>query len=127
MATVLVIDDDFEVLGLLRDVIAKAGHRVLTARSASEAWALLPERPAAIFVDIDMGEESGVAFVARLREHPTCARTPVAFVTAHADRAKPLIASGTGIVDVIQKPFRIELLMVRLNQMLKMPGAVAQA
>lgn len=99
------------------------GHEVVAAQNATEAWGLLERKPQAIFVDIDMGEESGVAFVAKLRQHPVCGHTPVTFITAHPHRAQPLIQAGSGVVDVIVKPFRIELVKQRLAQMLKMPGA----
>ena len=125
MAKVMIIDDEFEVRNLLAEVLRKEGHQVLAAQSATEAWGMLDERPQAIFVDIDMGEESGVTFVSKLREHPVCGHTPVVFVTAHPQRAKPLIRAGSGVVDVIVKPFRIELVKQRLAQMLKMPGAPA--
>ncbi len=123
MATVMVVDDELEIRSMLEEVLNKEGHQVLTAQNATEAWGLLDQRPQAIFVDIDMGEESGVTFVSKLRGHPVCGRTPVTFVTAHPQRAKPLIHSGSGVVDVIVKPFRIELVKQRLAQMLKMPGA----
>jgi len=118
MATVLVVDDEPEVRTLLATVIEKAGHEVLTAADAGEAWALLSKKPAVIFADIDMPGETGIELVLRLREHPTCAEVPVIFVTAYRERAIPLVSTGAGIVDVIDKPFRMEQVTDRLAQAL---------
>jgi DNA-binding response OmpR family regulator len=43
---------------------------------------------------------------------------PVVFVTAFRERARPLVSSGTGIVDIIDKPFRVEQITDRLELML---------
>lgn len=122
MATIMIIDDDPEIRQLLVALVEKLGHEALAAPSATDAWNMLDKKPQAIFADIDMGQESGVTFVSRLREHPIGKRVPVTFVTAYPERAAPLIAAGVGVVDVIRKPFRIELIQVRLEQMLTMPS-----
>ena len=124
MAKVLVLDDQPEVRQLLGSVVEKAGHDVLRAENADEAWGLLDQRPALIFADIDMPGETGVEFVIRLREHPHGADIPVVFVTAYRERAAPLTASASaGIVDVIDKPFRLETITQTLHQFLGDPGS----
>lgn len=119
MAVVMVVDDEPEVRTLLETVVKKAGHEVICAADAGDAWSQLSRNPEAIFIDIDMPGETGVEFVLRLREHPSCADVPVVFVTAYHERARPLMASGAGIVDVIDKPFRLELVTDRLEKMLE--------
>ena len=119
MGKVLVLDDQPEVRQLLGSVVEKAGHDVLRAGSADEAWALLDQHPDLIFADIDMPGETGVEFVIRLRDHPDGGDVPVVFVTAYRERAAPLMASGSaGVVDVIDKPFRLETISQTLSQLL---------
>jgi len=115
----MVVDDEPEVRKLLERVLSGAGHQVLQAADAAEAWRLLDREPAAMFVDIDMPGETGVEFVLRLRDSKEGLRVPVTFVTAFRERAMPLVSSGTpGIVDVIDKPFRFERVLSALDRML---------
>ncbi len=123
MAKVLVVDDEAEVRTLLESVVKNGGHEVLTAADATAAWELLKEKPEALLIDIDMPGESGVEFVLRLREHPTCSDIPVVFVTAFRERARPLVSSGAGLVDIVDKPFRIEAVQEKLGEMLKISAA----
>lgn len=127
MATVMVVDDDPEVRTLIESIVAKEGHEVLAAADGSNAWSMLEREPAAIFVDIDMPGETGVEFVLRLREHPVCAEVPVVFVTAFRERARPLVSTGAGVVDVIDKPFRIDDIKDRLARMLEIHAGGAEA
>ena len=115
MAIVLVVDDEPDIRNLLKTIIEKAGHAVHTASDAGEAWALLEKRPDIIFADIDMPGETGVELVLRLRDHASCGAVPVIFVTAHHERAVPLLATGAGIVDVIDKPFKVERVLRSLE------------
>lgn len=118
MATILIVDDEPDVRSLLETIVSKQGHTVLTAADTGGAWGHLDENPAAIFIDIDMPGETGVEFVLRLRHHRTCSNIPVTFVTAYRERARPLVASGAGMVDIIDKPFRIETIQTKLDEML---------
>lgn len=108
MATVMVVDDEPEVRQLMRSIIEKAGHDVVTAVDAADAWRQLDTNPAVLFVDIDMPGETGVEFVLRLRDDPAYAELPVVFVTAYRERARPLLASGQPGIEVVDKPFRVE-------------------
>ena len=124
MALIMVVDDEPEVRQLMETIISKAGHEVLSAADASHAWSQLDRRPQALFVDIDMPGETGVELVLRMREHPDHADVPVAFVTAFRERARPLVSTGAaGIVDVIDKPFRMEAIIDCLRRMLEPGGA----
>lgn len=128
MALIMVVDDEPEVRQLIETVLTKAGHEVVVAADAGTAYDSLHLGPAAIFVDIDMPGETGVEFVLRLREHPTCADVPVTFVTAYRERARPLMSTGAaGIVDVIDKPFRLEAITQVLERMLRPSASVPAA
>src|SRR5688572_9874624 len=112
MATILIVDDEPEIRELIAMAVEKAGHEALRAADVGEAWALVTERgPSLVFADIDMPGETGIELVLRLREHPDHATLPVIFVTAYRERAHPLLSTGIGAVDVIDKPFRMEQLL----------------
>lgn len=82
MAKILVLDDDPDMRALVQHHLAGAGYTVQlveSAQAAREAIAL--ERPDLIVADINLPEESGVQFVAALREDAV-AGIPVIYLTA---------------------------------------------
>jgi CheY-like chemotaxis protein len=70
MATILLIDDDADVIEINRTVLAKRGHKVLTARSAAEARVILAKTaPDAAVVDVMMETDSaGFELAREIRE-----------------------------------------------------------
>jgi CheY-like chemotaxis protein len=116
VARVLIVDDQPEVRTLLAAVVKRAGHDVLVAADVPAAWSQLEQKPHLIFADIDMPGETGVQLVLRLRHHPTCAHVPVVFVTAYRERAAALVRADPAVLEVIDKPFRIEAIAAALQR-----------
>jgi CheY-like chemotaxis protein len=77
--TVLVVDDDEDLLVVLRDVIDEEGYRVLTARGGEAALALLEsgETPCMILLDLKMPGMDGAEFRKRQLADPRLAAIPV--------------------------------------------------
>jgi CheY-like chemotaxis protein len=104
-ASLLIVDDDTMLLGLLSAVLEETGvFEVRTAEDGLSALESLAARPAdAVLTDIRMPRLDGLGLIARLAEqHP---RTPVAVMSAHA--AGPEAAdelSRAGIAAVFAKP-----------------------
>jgi len=81
--SVLVVDDEPDVLTYLAAMLEQAGHRPLIAGNAGDGFALLKqERPDVACIDIVMPEETGIALFRRIRSDPEIADTPVIFITA---------------------------------------------
>jgi len=79
---ILVVDDDPDMLELVRRHLAGAGYEVARADGAAAARRAIAERtPDLIIADINMPGTSGVEFVAGLREEPTLSRIPVVYLT----------------------------------------------
>src|SRR5262245_3732843 len=104
VATVLVIEDDPEVLGIARDVLARHGYCAVPASDGRTALAVLAAiKVAVILLDLVMPAMNGWEFLAARRTHPALAAIPV------------VVVSGFGAVDgldgpgdwaeVVQKPF----------------------
>jgi CheY-like chemotaxis protein len=95
---VLAVDDDYDALALLSEVLEAAGATVVTARSAAEALdALEIEVPDVVVADLGMPRMDGFGFIARVRRHanPRLRQVPAAALTAYArseDRVKALRA-----------------------------------
>jgi CheY-like chemotaxis protein len=83
--TVLVVDDEPDVVTYLSSVLEDAGMTVLTAYDGDAALELLRERTVdLISLDLVMPRKSGIRLFMELRRVPEWSRIPVIFVTGHA-------------------------------------------
>lgn len=102
---VLVADDDAEVRDLVRDVLAQAGFRTLTAADGEEALALAREHhPALIVLDIMMPMMDGYTALTRLRGHPSTREIPVIILTGQEAPVYRSLSDGLGAVAHVTKP-----------------------
>lgn len=107
-APILVVDDDPDILDMLREALEGAGHRVVTAGDGLEALERLrTDRPSLIFLDMRMPRMDGWEFARAARERGNTA--PVVVITAAGDArawAKEISAES-----YIAKPFTISQLL----------------
>jgi FixJ family two-component response regulator len=116
-ATVFVVDDDDAVRTALRLLIKSVGLPVETYPSAQEFLdAFDGDRAGCLVLDIRMPGMSGL----ELQQHLNAlhAITPIVFITGHGDVPMAVEAMQHGAVDFIQKPFRDQDLIDRINQAL---------
>jgi CheY-like chemotaxis protein len=97
---VLVVEDDPDTRELLATVIAKAGYAVITARDGREALAMLPLRPALIFVDLSMPVMTGEEFREAQRRNREWIAIPTIVMTGTSD--EPLL--DLAIEQTLRKP-----------------------
>lgn len=106
-ATILVADDDPDILGLVRLRLERDGYDVLTASCGEEALALARgRRPALAVLDVSMPGMTGLEVTRELRAHQATAAIPVILLTARVQ--EPDIAAGlaSGANAYLKKPFR---------------------
>jgi CheY-like chemotaxis protein len=83
--TILVVDDEPDVIIYLRTLLEDAGFNVVTAADGNEALEIVKQRkPDFISLDLVMPRKSGIRFFYELRHNKEWARIPVVIVTAHA-------------------------------------------
>jgi two-component system, LuxR family, response regulator FixJ len=117
-ATVFVVDDDDAVRTSLRLLLKSVGLPVETFPSAQEFLdAFDAERAGCLVLDIRMPGMSGLELQQRLNE--IHAIIPIVFITGHGDVPMAVEAMQHGAVDFIQKPFRDQDLIDRINQALE--------
>lgn len=108
---VLVVDDDPDILFVLRVTLEAAGFRVVGAQDGpSGIEAARRELPAAVITDIMMPGMDGEEMIRQLRADPRTARVPIVVVSA-----KPINVDG--VEAVIRKPWRNEDLVRRLEEL----------
>jgi CheY-like chemotaxis protein len=109
-ARILVVDDDPDILGLLRLHLSSAGYEVRTAKDGIEAgYMVLASPPDLIITDVRMPDMDGLTFVAALRADTTLPYIPVIFLTSVEqleDSARELGAAG-----YLTKPVRADHLL----------------
>jgi two-component system response regulator MprA len=113
---VLAVDDDYDVLFALQDVLEMEGYRVIPARSGQEALELLRKglRPAVILLDLMMPEVSGWEFRAQQAADPELARIPVVVVSGQglSDRE----VSSLGVDGYLKKPVDLDQLLTAVGR-----------
>jgi PAS domain S-box-containing protein len=114
-ATVLVVDDNPDNLGVLYELLSGQGYRVLVAEDgagALEQAALA--RPELILLDIMLPDRDGFSVCQALKGSPATREIPVVFMTALTDTADKVRGLRLGAVDYVTKPFQHEEVLARV-------------
>lgn len=107
----LIIDDDSDIVQMLRDNFELQGYLVFSAENAEQALEKLSKQPDLILLDIAMPGIDGITFCKQIRQ---LLSIPIIFLSAkieEQDRIHGLMAGGD---DYITKPFSIEELNARV-------------
>lgn len=108
-ATVLVVDDDPNIVRLLTAALEQDGYRLLAAYDGDTALRLArDEHPALILLDLQLPVRDGLAVCRALRADPDprLRDMPVVLLTAHADPEHTAAGFAAGATDYLTKPFR---------------------
>ncbi len=123
---ILLIDDDSNLVLLVKDYLEFQGYEVMTAENGQEALNLLKKQfPNMIICDIMMPEMDGYTFVQNLRENKQLGSIPVMFLSAKGqsqDRVKGL-EGGADVYMV--KPFEPEELAAQVEASLQQAQRLA--
>jgi DNA-binding response OmpR family regulator len=115
-ATILIADDDPEILNLLIEVLQPDGYRLLVARDSQEAVPLaLAHSPDLLLLDVVMPGGGGYEIGEQLREQAPERDWRVILVTALDDPAQIRQGFAAGILDYITKPFSVGQLRTRVR------------
>jgi CheY-like chemotaxis protein/phosphoribosyl 1,2-cyclic phosphodiesterase len=107
--TVLVVDDEPDIVGLLRETLAPEGYRLLLAHDGEAALRLArSERPSLILLDWRMPGQDGLEVCRALRNdpNPEVRRVPVVLLTAQIGDENISAGFSAGVTDYLTKPFR---------------------
>ena len=116
MSKLLVVDDDQDMLALVRAALIKDGHQVDTETHGA---AVQPDRCRQydlLLLDVMMPGEDGFSLCSRIRSQVDC---PILFLTARSEDAALVRGFGLGADDYIKKPFSIAELRARVNAHLR--------
>jgi response regulator RpfG family c-di-GMP phosphodiesterase len=121
-ATVLLVDDREENLLALEAILNSLGHRLVRARSGSEALkCLLTEDVSLILLDVQMPEMDGYETAAHIQSRPRTRNIPIIFLTAIDHEAHQAYRGyAAGAVDFLAKPFDPWMLRAKVQVFLKL-------
>ena len=118
MATILVVDDEPEIVTLLRFVLEKDGYKILEASNgqvALERLGVQPPEPTAILpdliiLDIMMPVMDGYTLNSRLQKEPKTQGIPILVLTAKGQKMRDLFEMAPNVAAYVQKPFDPKML-----------------
>jgi CheY-like chemotaxis protein len=119
--TVLVADDDPDVMAVIVETLEPEGYRVLTASDGTSALQLArEERPDIVVLDWMMPGQDGLSVCRALREEPDprLAEVPVVLITGRVDAQDTAAGFNAGVTDYLTKPFKPTHLVARLQSWL---------
>jgi DNA-binding NtrC family response regulator len=120
MPTVLIIDDDTELLDNVNQLLAEEGFEVIMASTGANGVALAKARsPDIIVCDVGMPAMDGYSVLGAIRGHAPTRGTPFIFLTARADREGLRAGMNLGADDYVTKPFILSELLESVRARLR--------
>ena len=109
--TVMVIDDEKDLVSVMKSFFEMSDYHVVTAYNGTEALQKLSCNPDVVLLDINMPDIDGLTICKTIREHITC---PILFLTARIETADKIKGFSAGADDYIVKPFDLNELVARV-------------
>lgn len=116
--TILLVDDDHEIVESMRTVLENKGFRILVARDGN-AGLMLAERenPDLIVLDMMMPKKSGFLVLEKLKSRPG-GLIPTIMITGNEGSRHRAYAEMLGVCDYVRKPFAMEKLVRAIEKVL---------
>lgn len=99
MKKILVVDDEPDIRGLLKDSLEMEGYLVYTAQNGMEAMEKLKHQPDLILLDVNMPDIDGYTVCEKIRDYVDC---PILFLTARTQEQDRVNGFKSGGDDYIE-------------------------
>lgn len=120
MDRILVVDDDRDIVRLVRSYLEKAGYQVLTAYDGESALQVLrSEKPQLVILDLMLPDRDGWDVARLVRADPKIAATPIIMLTARVEDNDKIVGLEIGADDYITKPFNPREVVARVRALLR--------
>lgn len=119
--TIFVVDDEQDILEILKINLSYSGYSIETFSSAESAYEMLKKGsiPSLIVLDIMMEGMDGYDFCKLLRNSPQFKQIPVLFLSAKSDEFDKVLGLEFGADDYLTKPFSVKELTSRIKAILR--------
>ena len=120
--TVLVVDDDHDVVRLMRAYLEQAGYDVLVAYDGNTAvHQLRSEKPDLLLLDLMLPDRDGFDITRLVRSDPNLAHIPIIMLTARVEDTDKIIGLELGADDYVTKPYNPREVLARVRARLRSP------
>jgi len=117
---VLVVDDDKEIVRILRAYLEKAGYTVLTAYDGETALHVIrSDRPDLVVLDLMLPDRDGWDITRLVRADEALAATPIIMLTARVESDDKILGLNIGADDYVPKPFNPHEVVARVRAVLR--------
>jgi two-component system alkaline phosphatase synthesis response regulator PhoP len=118
--TILVVDDDHEVVRLMRAYLEQAGYDVLVAYDGQTAvHQLRREKPDLMLLDLMLPDRDGYDITRLVRSEPNLAHIPIIMLTARVEDADKIVGLELGADDYVTKPYNPREVLARVRARLR--------
>jgi phosphate regulon transcriptional regulator PhoB len=119
-STILVVDDEPEIVELVRYNLSREGYRVLDASDGEAALERIYQSPPdLVILDLLLPKRSGIEVLEAIRNEPRTRTLPVLLLTARSTEMDKLIGFERGADDYLTKPFSPKELVARVGAVLR--------
>lgn len=116
----LVVDDDKEIVRLLRAYLEQAGFMVFTAYDGDTAFTLIRrERPSLVLLDLMLPDRDGWDITKKIRADSLLSNTPIIMLTARVEDTDKIVGLELGADDYVTKPFNPREVVARVRSVLR--------
>ena len=117
---ILVVDDEPDILELVRYNLSNEGFLVETTTNGHEALSCINRsKPDLVVLDLMLPDQSGVEICRKLRANPTFAQLPIIMLTARSEEVDRIVGFEIGADDYMTKPFSPRELTLRIKSILR--------
>ena len=121
---ILIVDDDREVLRLMRAYLEQAGYEVLVAYNGETAIHMLrSEKPDLLLLDLMLPDVDGYDITRLVRSDANLSHTPIIMLTARVDDTDKIVGLEMGADDYVTKPYNPREVVARVRARLRNPEA----
>ncbi len=118
--TIMIIDDERDILQLIRYNLEKEGYKTITFTSGEQALSEAKrQQPHLIILDLMLPGVDGIEVCKQLREENETKQIPILMVTAKSEEADIILGLEMGADDYITKPFSPKVLIARVRAILR--------
>jgi len=117
---VLIVEDEKDILQLVKMYLEKEGFRTVTAANGAEALRQVrSERPDLVVLDLMLPEIDGLEVCKKLRVAPQTAMLPIIMLTAKSEESDTVVGLELGADDYVGKPFSPRALVARVKALFR--------
>jgi len=118
--TILVVDDEADILQLITYNLEKEGYRTISTTSGEQALVEARKNsPSLVILDLMLPGVDGIEVCRQLREREETGRIPILMVTARSEESDIITGLEVGADDYITKPFSPKVLVARVRAILR--------